>query len=267
MVYHYTSCEPIIAEFLATSKLTDSSYADDLLVWLKQAMNLMRVRNMLTPTTCVIEVHNQIGKLPCGLVHMDGLYYNGFRLRKGTGVIDSRVCKDSHLVENDYQSYFVSDPEDEGYINNSQDYRLIRGLDLKQANGECPTDDYYLPYPNHIQTTFEDGCVILFYRKMSTDKEGYPLVPDEENVRQAIFWWLMGRLTISGYKHPDPKMDYDYCEFKYKQYARAGKNVVKYWSIDQRQAIVDLTINLIPPQGYYDRFFVGGEQTKRVIGV
>lgn len=262
MVYTYCSVEPIIAEFLATTKITDSSYADDILAWIPQAINLCKVRNILEPRACVIDVHHQIGKLPCGLQTIDGLFYNNRRLRKGTGVIDRRVCKDT--TKTDFQSYFVTDPTDEGYVNNSQDYRLIRGLDLKQMPEENGSTDYYIPFPNHIQTTFDEGQVVIFYRKISTDKDGYPLIPDEENIRQAIFWWLMGRVTISGYKHPDARMDYDYCESKFKQYARAGKNVLKYWSVDTRQAVLELTVNLIPPYGFYDRFFINGEQTKEV---
>lgn len=263
MIYTYKSCEPVIAEFLAKTKMTDSNYADDLLVWLREGMNLMRVRNVLKPSVAVIEVNNQVGKLPCGLVTLDGFYYNGKRLRKGTGVIDTRICKDKDKVARDYQSYFVSDPTDEGYIN-MQDYRLVRGLDIKQASEDGSNGDYYIPYPNHIQTTFREGKVVCFFRKMPTDDKGYPLIPDEENVRQALFWWLMAQVTLSGFKHADARMNYDYCEAKFGHYAKVGKRILKYWSVDTRQSVLELTCNLIPPHGYYDKFFNHGEQPKYV---
>jgi hypothetical protein len=264
MVYKYTSCEPIIADLLGRIKMTDSNYADDLLIWLAQGLNMLRVYTMLQPAVCEIKIQSHTGELPCGLVNMDGIYYNGYRLRLGTGVIDTRVCKDSCKVKDDYDSYFVSDPTDEGYINNSQDYRLIRGLDLKHEPCNDGGADYYIPYPNHIQTSFKEGKVVLFYEKMATDKRGYPLIPEEENIRYALFWWLMAQLTLSGYKHADPSMDYSFCEAKFASYGRIGKNKMKYWSVDKRQAVLEMTVNLIPPHGYYERFFNGGEQPKSV---
>jgi hypothetical protein len=261
MVYKYTSCEPIIAELLAKTKITDSNFADDLLVWVGQGLAMLEVKTMLKPAVCVIKVNGHNGEFPCGLRVIDGLYYNGYRLRWGSGVIDTRICKED-TVKRDYDSYFVSDPTDEGYINNSQDYRLIRGLDLKLDSSDGCGSDFYIPYPNGFQTSFECGEVVLFYKKMETDKRGYPLIPEEENIRFALFWWLMAQMTFSGYKHADPKMDYDYCESKFTHYGTKGKRKMRYWSIDKRQAVLDLTVNLIPPQGYYDRFFIGGEQTK-----
>lgn len=263
MVYNYTSCEPVIAEFLAKVKMTDSNFADDLLVWIGQGLGMLRVWTMLKPKVCTIKVQSFNGELPCGVVKIDGIYYNGYRLRHGTGVVDTRVCKEN-LVKSDYDSYFVSDPEDEGYVNNSQDYRLIRGLDLKHDSSDGCGNDYYIPYPNNIQTSFNCGEVVLFYRSMATDKRGYPLVPDEENMRYALFWWLMAQVTFSGYKHSDPRMDYDYCEKKFLYFGNKGKKKMKYWSVDKRQAVLDMTISLIPPHGYYERFFIGGEQPKFV---
>jgi hypothetical protein len=265
MVFNYTSCEGIIAELISRTKMTDSTYADDLLVWIGQGLNMLRVITMLQPATKEVEIRGGVGELPCNLVYLDGIAYNGARLRQGTGIIDTRVCKDGEtLINEDFDSYFVSDPTDEGYINNSQDYRLIRGLDLKQASSYGSTSDYYLLFPNHIQTSFLEGTIVVFYRKMATDKRGYPLIPDDENIRFALFWWLMANLTFGGYKHADPKMDYDYCEAKFKHYGRLGKNKLKEWTIDRRQAVLEMTVSLIPPMGYYDSFFIGGEQAKGI---
>lgn len=262
MVYKYCSSDEVISQILRRTRLTDATYADDILEWLRDGLNLMRVRNMLVPSYKVLEVSQNITALPCGLITIDGIFYNNHRLRHGTGVIDTRIAPASKL-EQTFDSYFTTDTTTDGWTKNEQSYLLARGDDIR-PNAPVSQGDYYIPYPNHIQTSFSEGCVTIFYRKMPTDKKGFPLVPDEENTKFALFWWIMANLSLSGYKHNDPRMDFEYCESKYKRYAHKGKGIIKYWSVDKREAIMNLTVNLIPPQGYYDLFFVGGEQPKTV---
>jgi len=262
MIYSYISSEIIIADFLSKTKLTDSTYADDLLEWLKEGINLLRLRHMTTPSHCYIPISSNIGKLPCGLIYLDGIVYNGKRLRKGTSGIDTRVTDLLIKEPTKVQTYFATDTTDPAY-QNIQDYKLVRGDDLKPVT-EINQTEYYITFPNHIQTSFKEGCVLVLYRSLPVDKEGYPLIPDEGNIKQALFWWLMAQITLSGYRHADPKMDYDYCEAKFTHYSIEGKGNMKYLSVDQRESLLRLTTNLIPPRGYYEKFFINGEEPKYV---
>lgn len=264
MVYKYCSSEEVIADLISRTRMTDTTFADDILEWLKSGLNLMRVRNILQPDNIVLSAIDNIIELPCGLVNIDGIFYNNERLRLGLGVIDTR-CAPLSTLKKDFQSYFTTDTTSAGWTDNAQSYLLLRGDDLKLNTLTLSENDYYIPYPNHIQTSFKTGDIQLFYRKMAVDERGYPLVPDEENTKFALFWWIMGNLSLAGYKHNNPGMDWDYCENKFNIYAEAGRGVIKYWSTDKREAIKNLTCNLIPPQGYYERFFIGGEQPKSVM--
>jgi len=256
MVYDYVSAEAVIAQFINKTRLSDTTYADSTLEWLREAMNMMRIRNVLTPTHACIDVVDHIATLPCGIVMLDGVFHNGQRLRTGLGATDTRF-KGWKRIESDTQSYFQSDTS-----MNAQDYELVRGADLKLTTSY--SSEYYIPAPKHFQCSFSEGTIVVCYRKMPVDKKGYPLVPDEENIRQAIFWWLMASITLSGFKHQDSRMDFDYCERKFLRYKRKGLGAAKYWSVDKREAIHNLINNLIPPTGYYDMFFIGGETPKYV---
>ena len=261
MIYTYTSTEAIIASILTKTRLTDTTFADDMLEWLAEAMDMIRVRPILQPEHYVIEVHNNVGKLPCGLVYMDGLLYNGKRLREGLGVKDLRIGNFKRVRE-EPTTYFRTDVESEGWVKNEQNILLLRGDDIKSV--ESCEGDYYIPTPNHIQTSFKDGCVQLFYRKMPTDDKGYPLIPKEPSIKLAIEWWIMAQLCLAGYKHNDARMDFDYCEAKFEKYSSKGRRKLKYWSVDKREAIKNMWVNLIPPVGYYESFGVGMERPKFV---
>ena len=154
MIYSYISCEIVIADLISRTRLVDTTYADDLLVWLKDGINMLRLRQMMIPTYKCLEVRSHVTKLPCGLVFIDGIVYKGQRLRLGAGSTDVRIAKGNYFRDN-YQSYFATDPSDPAY-QNIQDYKLVRGADLKPVTDYC-TSEYYIPYPNHLQTSFEEG--------------------------------------------------------------------------------------------------------------
>lgn len=263
MVYSYCSVEEVIADVISNTRMTDSNYADDILEWLRKGLNLMRVRGMYTPQQQVLEAKDNIVTLPCGIVAIDGIWYNGSRLRLGTSTIDVR-CSPINVLKQNFDSYFTTDTTSDGFTKNEQDWLLVRGDDLRLNNSLVSGSDYYIPYPNHLQTSFKCGCLQLFYRKMPVDDRGYPLIPDEENTKYALFWWIMAMLTLTGYKHNDPKMDYDYCEAKWGHYSNEGKKKIKQSSRDKKESILQYNVNLIPPTGYYESFSIGGEQRKFV---
>lgn len=260
MIYNTVSARVVIARVLRNTRLTDLTYANDILEWLNEAVNRMRTRHQLVPDNKVLKVVDHIAKLPCGLVTIDGIYYNGQRLRLGIGATDTRVkfFKNTTPAE----SYFASDPTDEAY-QNTQDYKLVRGQDLKMAT-TSNSQDYYITYPNHIQTSFQYGNVILLFRKQIVDDEGYPMIPDNEHFELACFWYIMGMLAMTGYKHNDPKMDYDYCDQQFLKYSRIAKNKIRIPSEDRRESMKEMFVNLIPPQGYYETFSIGLEQPKHL---
>lgn len=260
-VYTTTSSKEVIAKILLKLKLTDNTYADDILVWLAEAIDLLRVRSTLQSTHKVLKIEDYSEKLPCGLVQLDAVVYNGARLRKGLGVNDTRIQPFNKVKDASISTYF-SDPDDPAYTN-TQNYLLLRGDDIKLGTS-TESQEYYTLYPNHIQTSFKCGEIILLYKKRPVDNEGYPLIPDEANYHRACFWFIMGELALTGYKHNDPRMDYEYCESKFDKFVKKAKGKLRYWSVDDREAIMQASVNLIPPQNYYESFSINAELPKFV---
>lgn len=262
MVYNYVSSDVVIAKLIRATRMTDSTYADDILEWLGEGASNFRLKNALVPKHFCIKINDNVGRIPCGAVMFDGIYYNGCRLRLGTGSVDTRVNLKANAVSN-ITSYFATDTQSAGFTDNSQSYLLVRGADLKQLT-EFSNTDYYIPYADHIQTSFKCGEVILFYRGMPSDKNGLPQIPDEQNAINAMMWYIMSQLAIGGYKFPDAKMDYDYCDKKFYFYLREAKKKIKYWSTDKKEAFLNYWVNLVPQRSYYEHFSINGEQPKPV---
>lgn len=93
------------------------------------------------------------------------------------------------------------------------DLKLIRGVKmhdtdiaLKYATNiyhddKCKEDfgencyydsDYtYTVQSNVITTSFEEGLIVISYQALPLDKEGYPMIPDDQKVKEAIRYFIM----------------------------------------------------------------------------
>lgn len=269
MVYTTTSIKPVIGRILRNTRITDMTYADDFIEWIGEGLNRMLIRWRLNPTNAVVKIKNHTGSLPCGLVTLNGVIYNGSRLRLGTGQNDVRVHSfaPAATIDSFFATKTTVPPTTIIPIIpisvNEQDYRLIRGLNLTQITTVNTIDYYQLQY-NHIKTSFSDGVIIILYRQLDLDKEGYPLIPDLEEAREALFWYVCSRLCFTGYKLPESAMDFKFCNAEAEKFFRKAKDIIKIQSTDEKESQVQLLNNLIPPQNYYDTFFINGEQQKFV---
>lgn len=250
-----------MGKILRDTRITDMTYADDFIEWIGEGLNRMLIRWRLDPKHMVLEIKNHEAKLPCGLVTLNGVIYNGQRLRRGASEVDVRIK--SWNSQTNVDSFFQLDPTVTPENVNDMDYRMVRGLNLQQITTVNQVDFYQLRY-DYIKTSFKEGCIILLYRKMDTDKEGYPLVPDLQEARDALFWYVCSKLCFTGYRLPDPKMDFEYCDNKAELFFARAKKVIKAQSIDEKETAVQMLNNLIPPDNYYETFFQNAEQRKYV---
>ena len=57
---------------------------------------------------------------------------------------------------------------------------------------------YSVKYP-YIYFGKEDGEAELFYRGLVLDEEGYPLIPDYNELKEAFVWYVLYKLTLARY--------------------------------------------------------------------
>jgi len=262
MVYTTTSLKPVVGRILRTTRLTDLTYANDILEWLAEGLDLMLIRWRLDKTFMTLEVKDFTAKLPCGLVTLGAVIYRGKRLRKGTNSIDPRI-KPWLTINSDIESYFISDTSVKPATINAQNSSLYKGSNITQSTNALTNADYYDLQYNYIKTPFEKGTIIIAYTKQPVDDEGYPLVPDIEEARAALFWYACMQIRITGYVFAIPEMNnLTYLEERATKYIRKAKNIIKEQSEDEKESTKQLLNNLIPPSNYYETFFMGGEQRK-----
>lgn len=266
-VYKTTSIKPLIARVIRNTRITDMTYADDIMEWIGEGLDRCMIRWKLQKTSKELFISNHSAKLPCGLVTLNAVIFKGHRLRKGLNTIDVRIRR---TPEDQLTSFFVTDTTIQAEDINSQNIDLLRGVNIVEPafnegdRDNSPESHFYNLQYDYIKTSFKSGCITIAYRTQDIDAEGYPLAPDVEELREGIFWYVLSRLCITGYKLPDPSMDFKFCDAQAIKFFRKAKNIIKSESEDDKENQIQLRNNLIPPDHYYESFFIGAEQRKYV---
>ncbi len=55
--------------------------------------------------------------------------------------------------------------------------------------------------PNYIHVDVDSGTMQIFYYAFDTDDNGYPKIPNDPFVFEALEWFVVYKLILSGYKH------------------------------------------------------------------
>lgn len=251
-----------------------SSYVDDILEWIAEGLSMINITNALITTSsgdlnCPGEllVKNHCVSLPCGLVSILAVEdERGRRLPEGTDTTDltSQTSLRHSRLDGARPNTFNVNP----YVHQTQDGLPTDeapsasvpyfGEDIEQEATTSSTNHYYKMVGNYIQTSFECGYIKIHYLTIPVDKEGYPLIPDNEAFKQALEWHIIRRLIGSGYQHP--VFNYQYADEQFEKYANRGMNEVSYYSPEGAAKLNRSLIRLIPPYNYYEDFGVNNEQ-------
>lgn len=94
---------------------------------------------------------------------------------------------------------------------------------------------------NQLRTNFETGRVMYLYYRNPVDAEGNLLIPDSHEVIEALNFFLVYKMSLSGYKHP--VIDMEMAERKWKELYPRARNMVNFPSIEEYHRLTQMTNN------------------------
>lgn len=107
-----------------------------------------------------------------------------------------------------------------------------------------------------IKTSMEDGCIVISYKGLNIDDNGFPLVPDNEPFKMGMEYyilhrylepmWLAGKVTDKAF---------NYIEQKRHWYTASADTSMKMPSIDGMEAIMNGINRLIINTTAHENFF------------
>lgn len=147
----------------------------------------------------------------------------------------------------------------------------VARIKVTDFRGDLPADFYRVnssqfnePHKignNTITIGHKTATIDLPYLAMPVDERGYPLVPEEEVYQEALMWLVASKLCLRG-ELPNPKLDFVYCDSRWRRFmlaarAEAGMGDIQF--MQRRGNDFRRMINRVNPlrdssnQGYFKR--------------
>ena len=116
----------------------------------------------------------------------------------------------------------------------------------------CSPETYYTEL-GYINTSFCDGTIRVFFKALPVDADGFPLIPDNQDYKQAIYWYVRGMMIGAGYN--DKLVNYNNCEERFEKHAARALSQIKYPSVDKTAAMFNNSVRLIFNENAINSFF------------
>tara|TARA_R100001086_G_C11813313_1_gene252178 strand:- start:59 stop:724 length:666 start_codon:yes stop_codon:yes gene_type:complete len=92
---------------------------------------------------------------------------------------------------------------------------------------------YTIDYP-YIKTSFETGDITLISKKFRMDKEGFVQIPDNEDYKEALRWYICYNLLLSGYR-TKANISWEKAESQFANYKKIAGSQLKRMSKERRE--------------------------------
>lgn len=297
------SSKQIVAKVIADLDLQEGEIRiSDINEWIAEGLEKIgSVRSYEHKVTVLPIVDHQVS-LPCDLHQLDQVAYSfkcdgrWLSMRKATsafGVTHDIKCKCGKpnmlipdtamfpIVKNMYN--LVKDEDALAILNKEDNLRETLSVLLNQwtddsVNGHhfghkgrghldgtmYSCDLQYTTKPGYIMTNAPKGFVKISYYAIPTDDDSMPLIPNNENVKEALTWYIILKLLYPK-KLRGVIKENDYTEMKnnwhyYKRLAYGDSLMPS--NADEMESIKNTWLKLYPEQNDHDLFFstTGEEQ-------
>lgn len=171
MVYKYVSIKFVISKVYRDLQLESDESWINMIEWAAEALEFIGAGNQYTDIIKTIHVNKHRAELPCGFKYLLGISHCGQEMYKLQGLYDTRSC------------------EDENTHNKRIQLRSHTELGFTINEG-------------FINTNFDKGDITISYRGIYLDEEGFPMIPDMIEFKEALYRYILTKLyypqAISG---------------------------------------------------------------------
>lgn len=162
------SSKEFIGELMEDLNLDVADHIDSIYRWIEYAVAQAGILRAYPLTNKVIDVEQGQCSLPCNIKFFHSLWTRSSICTNGIGYIN--------IVD----TPFVANPELMGY----------------QPNGNMGRIE-----DNILFTDLKEGKVLLIYRYLPKDSEGFPMIVDNAFLREALNFYIIYRFWMKGIKH------------------------------------------------------------------
>lgn len=125
---------------------------------------------------------------------------------------------------------------------------------IKQTN---TTSDYtYVINNSYIKTNIKEGYLMIAYTTVPVDEEGYPLIPDSEMYKEALYWYVVTKLLYSKWLLGTVRdRQYESAKHSWNFYRKAAYAEAMMMNADQLESMKNQYLKLYPEIDEFSNFF------------
>jgi len=224
--------------------------------WLVKAMTLVNSFYLYNPVAINLAFEDGVLHMPVDISIITGIVYNGIRLSP----IDFIPFKDVSQATTEHY-YLLGTAKGDGLIVDPNE----RPIEVKLPTTTVVTSDKQTGYTNYTYTVLRNdiiqlnlpdltGSVTLFYKslpyKLQQNGVVELLIPDNEELIEAMEWYILMRLIGRGYIHHTFK--YGDVEARWRDGRRRANISIGSMSADQRERVSHIFRNFLSD---YDRWY------------
>lgn len=223
MIYNYTKCESIIAKIMADLDSSEvNNRITDIREWIFEAvdkigapMQYIRKESGHDGLPLLVIKDNQV-PLPADLIVLDGVAYS--ESPKGPWVpmtITTSIFREPNRKPHKYDvlrtsmhhdpaNKAIEDQEIVAHEHQPMNRKLMTSQSqLYTVNGMKylekalrPDKPEYFVKPGWLVVNKNKGFVKLSYKSIAVDERGYPLIPDLTSYQEAVYWYVVMKLSF-----------------------------------------------------------------------
>jgi len=172
----------------------------NVLEWASIGFRKIEVKQLLESTTAFIKVVNHTAKLPTGVKYIEQIFYKQDFIKNDIDNIQVYVSNANSFIVSKQNSEFMQSPY---YVSNWKPLRLSTSSfhnqvvlkDSPNFNCKCGCEqEYSINKNNCVITSFESGYLAVSYLTFPMNDEGDFLIPDDDNVINAIKNYVIMRI-------------------------------------------------------------------------
>lgn len=204
MIYKYTKCESVIAKIMADSNMQEKNIRiTDMREWIFEAVEKIgapvQYVQKESGEDCVpiFEIHEHQVPIPEDLESLATVAYSN----NGTNWVQALKDESSFKSKANTKHIHHYHPEQPAGVmlptHRSQFLGINGSTALMDAIRDHKIDvPTYWIKPGWIVFNKDKGFVKLSYKAIATDERGYPLIPDLASYQEAIYWYVMMKLSF-----------------------------------------------------------------------
>lgn len=230
MIYKYTKCESVIAKIMADSDMQEKDIRiSDIREWIFEAVEKIGAPMQYIQKESgsdgfpILKVQDHQVPIPENLQHLNAVAYSTNEdgpwvpARTETGQFKSNPVKcsgpklpigpmydlDNLAIDRPENCIEQEDPKQPMRYKlpttQSQFYEVNLTKYADKNLDVLRKDVTFFTKPGWIVLNRKDGYVKLSYKAIAVDERGYPLIPDLASYQEAIYWYVMMKLSFPKY--------------------------------------------------------------------